>query len=630
MRDNKVSAVTLDEWLGNLRLREWLIPQFQRDFVWGIAEVGNFARSVLEGRPIGMVTVWEQPDDSELELEPISLSIGGRVTEFASSPTRPSRYFAVLDGRQRSQAVAMAFGGLRVPDRRSKHSGRFFLDASETEDAPKVVYLPQSILDKRHLNDDRSFIAAGLVPLSSDDPEENSVSRWVRYITLLNEASTYGGTLPEPEILAARKKVVQDAFDGLTRSRLAVYTVPSRYQLGEICEIFETLNTTGTRVSTTDLIHSFLFAETHSQLNPMLLREWIADMGDIDGSAGWASAKDRPELFVQIVAGCYLALDRPPAPRKGTRKLASIKASDLLALPTSHWLAVRERSDSLARILLDFQHVVGDGHSAFGFADCPYPVLAGLYAGLRWKLETEPHISERWGTEQLDSLFRAFFWQNALRNRYDQGFLTKFVADMRFLLDLLDEYAMSSTFQAWVELAEERLNAHMGGPGPDLEVISGWAQDGSISGALLRALSLPQRCRVKADLLHPDQDITYPESAVDLHHIFPKQWCKDNSTGSFGSALARNKDRDPVSGIANLMPLGRTSNQVWKTSNPGTIIDRYELTYQNRREILRSAFISEEAFAHLQRGVDGVIPFWEARARLIAQDLAERMRVRLL
>src|SRR5688500_9250574 len=107
MKDNKVGSISIDEWLANLRTQEWLIPQFQRDFVWTIAECAEFAQSILAGRPIGMVTTWEQPDDSELKLEPISVSAGTQQVSFASSGERPNRYYAVLDGRQRSQATAM-------------------------------------------------------------------------------------------------------------------------------------------------------------------------------------------------------------------------------------------------------------------------------------------------------------------------------------------------------------------------------------------------------------------------------------------------------------------------------------------------------------------------------------------
>lgn len=634
MKDNKVGAVSVDEWLANLRSQEWQIPQFQRDFVWTIAECADFAQSVLAGRPIGMVTIWEQPDDSELKLEPITITSGNQEISFAAGRERPNRYYAVLDGRQRSQAAAMTFGGLRARDRRSRFAGRFFLDTTDVQEFPKVIFLTDSAIEKRSLRREADFIASGLFPLASDDSDEGIVSRWVRYVTMMHDASTYpAGQVPSVDVLSTRKERVQESFDGLTRTRLAVYTVPSRYQLGEICEIFETLNTTGTKVSTVDLIHSWLFADTSDFDQPMLLREWIDEVGEMEGAVGWASKSDRPELFVQLVAGCYLAQDDPPSPRKSSgspKRIASIKASDLLALPTVHWLAARDRAPAIASALRDFQRVVGDGDAAFPYALTPYPVTAGLYVGLRWKLETEPEIREAWTREHLDSLFRAFFWQNALKGRYDQGFLTKFTADLRFLAETLALVRDCGSRQAWCAKAEDLVSGYLGGPAIDDSSLTSLASDGRVAGALEKALSLPMRCRVKRDLLDPEIDLTYPDADSELHHIFPRQWCKDNKYGALRDYLELNAQRDPVSAIANLMPLGRSSNSVWRAKNPRAVFEERSIAYNDRRDILRAAFIDEAAFSQLLRGSEGVIDFWDARRKLIVADMLRRTHVSMI
>ena len=174
MKDNKVGSVTVDEWLANLSTKEWLIPQFQRDFVWSIAECADFAQSVLEERPIGMVTIWEQPDNSELELGPIELLSGQQSVKFSTDDDKPKRFYAVLDGRQRSQAIAMVFGGLRSSDRRSKFAGRFFLDTTELEDTPKVTYVQEAALERKNLLREVDFIA----PDSSRSPVTSRRRAW--------------------------------------------------------------------------------------------------------------------------------------------------------------------------------------------------------------------------------------------------------------------------------------------------------------------------------------------------------------------------------------------------------------------------------------------------------------------
>ena len=87
---------------------------------------------LIDAQPIGMATLWEQEDNTPLDLEPVSIAERNEEEnvnrKFFSSPSvRASRRFAVLDGRQRCTAIAMAFGGLRT-DKPSKFWGRYYLN----------------------------------------------------------------------------------------------------------------------------------------------------------------------------------------------------------------------------------------------------------------------------------------------------------------------------------------------------------------------------------------------------------------------------------------------------------------------------------------------------------------------
>ncbi|MBK6530894.1 MAG: DUF262 domain-containing protein [Deltaproteobacteria bacterium] len=62
----KVSQATLKEVLAKLRKGEWLVPRFQRAFVWSESQVYELLRSIFLNRPIGMVTLWAQPQEKTL------------------------------------------------------------------------------------------------------------------------------------------------------------------------------------------------------------------------------------------------------------------------------------------------------------------------------------------------------------------------------------------------------------------------------------------------------------------------------------------------------------------------------------------------------------------------------------
>ncbi|SIR02238.1 Protein of unknown function DUF262 [Aromatoleum tolulyticum] len=433
MSDLKVHHSTVPGVLDSLRRGEWLVPQFQRDFVWTTDQVSSLVQSILEARPIGMVTLWEQSDSSQLNLERVSIPDQDSATRTASllyfgPQVQASKKFALLDGRQRCTAIAMAFAGFRATHGLYRYSGRYFLDVKQSDPRKRVKYLRETDIRRQGLDSDATCVGQGLFPLASNTPDEPILSQWMRYLQALEKPENYRDhQLPPRDEIQRRNKILQDAFEGIVKTKLAVYVVPEKYSLADICDIFETLNTTGTKVSTVDLIHSWLYAETSSNdAEPFLLRDWFDDLGQRNGAIGWASSSDRPELVAQIVTACHVALIDKPQPRPVGRgrpePITSVKSGDLLAVPTSHWQSVKTHDEMLARFLGDAQHVVAEGY--FPWSICPYPVAIGIYVALRWHAEFDRSDTHPWAPEDLNALFRAFFWRNALTRRYDQGFLT--------------------------------------------------------------------------------------------------------------------------------------------------------------------------------------------------------------
>src|ERR1035438_2082452 len=146
-----VTDVTVPVLLDRLRKREWQVPQFQREFVWSIADVIELIKSILESRPIGMATLWEQGPSPEVPVEPVWITdVGGRHY-VEGSPQNPNKVFAILDGRQRCTAIAMAFGGLRAQDGKFKFSGRFYLDVATMDPTERGIYLKEAEVRKRDL-----------------------------------------------------------------------------------------------------------------------------------------------------------------------------------------------------------------------------------------------------------------------------------------------------------------------------------------------------------------------------------------------------------------------------------------------------------------------------------------------
>ena len=628
----KITAVTVGELIEKLRTQEWMIPAFQRSFVWTTGDVSDLVSSILERRPIGMATLWEQPSKSDLGLEPVSIpdssSRGGKAELAQAEIMSPTKY-AVLDGRQRCTAIAMAFGGLRPKDGRVNFCGRFFLNLAEKNEARRIEYVKETHIVTRGLDTDSSAFGKGLFPLSSSKPGEPLMGQWYRYAqAITNEYNYPDSKLPDKEELEHRNRVLERSFKGILETQLAVNIVPASYSLANVCEIFEVLNTTGTKVSTVDLIHSWLYSETFKDEHPLDLRDWIDKLGEHSGAVGWSSSTDRPELIAQMTTATYVSLVSKPEPRTVGRiqnpRVTSVKSGDLLATPTLHWKNVRDHEKEFVKFLGDFQQCVADG--AFGWKACPYPVTASIYVGLRWHYQFDIDPARPWKIKDLNALFRAFFWRNALSSRYDQGFLTQLGADMDKLKQILNNRS-SGNFDQWASEANNTLDAFMNKPVPKSDELRELYTNRQ-TGALQKALLLPIVTSAKKDILNPEIDIEFPaRTDIQLHHIYPKSWCRLNRTDNLSKWLDTDADQDWVGSAANLMPLSRESNLEWRDENPGSILLKKGITYDSHRTLLSQIFVSEEAFNNLLKGSGGIPCFWETRADTLASHLERLLDV---
>ncbi|RYG97333.1 MAG: DUF262 domain-containing protein [Alphaproteobacteria bacterium] len=625
-----VSSIGIGELVDRLRAGEYLVPRFQREFVWTTADVTALLNSIIESHPIGMMTLWEQPDDSGLELEHISLpdedAENGGTSYFGVNEHRTKKTYAILDGRQRSTAIAIAFGGLKAHTKK-RQGGKFFLNVVSEDAAERIVFKTNSDVESQNLNVIANCISEGLFPFEfSGDPDGNVVDRWMRYQRDIIDRRFYkDGKLPDQEEIDRRVAILDEAVKGVTSTMLAIYIVPQRFDLGAICEIFETLNTTGTTVSTVDLIHSWLYSDTQSDKSPINLRDWIKELGQTDGGAGWASPDDRPELIAQFVTATYLLEKRPsPARKVGGRvqDVKSVKSSDLLATPTEHWKDVISKTDEFSSYLLDFQECVAKNR--FGMISCPYPISAAIYIALRWANKVD---SRGWKPDAINAVYRAFFWRNALNGRYDQGFLTKMATDLKMLEELLDALPEHGTFGEWAQYASRTLDQHEI-PTRDKAALVANLLSKKPAGALGKALVLPVLTGPRRDLLDPTLSIEMGRSPepVEVHHLFPRAWVQNNVL-KVDMDEWRNDGKGMVECIANLTPMLRSSNATWKAKAPGKALTDAHVMPSTHLPVLRAHWLSDSIFDALTDQEDGLPRFWQLRASAIAEDLIQRMAV---
>lgn len=639
MSSIEVKSISIPVLLSNLHSGEWLTPEFQRDFVWTTAQVISLVNSLLDAKPIGMATIWQQEEKSDLPLEHISINDwDAKLSKsaprfFGNNDERPGRYFAVLDGKQRATAIAMVFGGLRAQNGTYKNSGAYFLNADFDDLQDRVQYLSKKDIESRALNTMSAYVQNALFPLELPGDFEKLSQHFFKMISSIEVADNYpGGTPPDKETIQKRQDALQNAHDGINQSRLAVYIVPKKETLGDICDIFEVLNTTGTKVTTVDLIHASIYAETAETKHPILLREEIDLLSELDGLQEWSTSSYRPELVAQNVAAIQIALDRKHDPRpvtgRNSSKITSIKSSDLLAISSASWRDYFDNREFVAQCFLDFQLAVAGGR--FGIKQCPYPAIFNVYNALRWYLKFDAGDGVSWTKEKLDRIFRAFFWRNTFSRRYDQGFLTRVSVDIAEFKDFLNASDPTETDQLWAAKADKFLTnlTQMNSQAAMQEQVREAVTDGNLRGALRLGGLLLLHTRAKNDLVDINQDISHITGAHELHHILPKSWCKDNVTEKNRKYLKSTKEQTNwVESPANLIPMAPKSNKAWNTMSPKTAIETLNLRSPIHLDLFDRYFVDTKCLEHLLAGAEEVGQFLEARAQLIQKEIIRLMQV---
>ncbi|AGB03030.1 DUF262 domain-containing protein [Methanoregula formicica] len=605
---------TIEKILEYSESLNWQVPKFQRDFVWTQSQVKDLLTSIFNNRPIGLITLWEQPQSkAHTDFEPIKIE---KDSFFKNTDKNPAKISLILDGKQRITALAIAFGKLRPPDRRYNFHGDWFLDLNESEDSDEIiVYKKGTEIDAKGWDSLANCVRDGLIPLHryEDFPEINQK---------IYVADFYpNGTLPEKTELEKRAKRFSKYFIIFTTFQIPTVDLSESIDMKTVCEIFNYLNTTGTRISTFDLIHTLVYKNTDGTFN---LREKVQAYSDDYYSLKFFIDDDRRDFFCQMVTGCYLSTPSPVCKSKITDKVTSIKGGDLLETPESFYVTIDQNISKIDGYCAQFfSDIIG---SEYYLKDVPYPTSLIIYLSLRWQQEHHLSPEQKYSITDLNRLFKAFYWRNILTQRYDQGFLTQLSADIKKLKEILITNKGSPN---WIEQCNSELHTHFMKNNSQIltkENIEEILLNHEIYGAIRQALSIFIYNTIKNDIINKtylDRFTQEKTQKVELHHFYPQDWCKNNR-GSY-DILTKEK---VYNCFANLIPMTADSNKKWKAKSPATAIKEFGLSTTENKDLFLKAYIPEEIFNQLLQSDTDPKELWNKRAKLLAEKIFELQLVK--
>jgi len=232
----KTNPWDIDQLLSLMDSSKVVLPEFQRSFVWSPKDIDLLVTSLVQDYPAGSLLFLRADGTSELAW---------RKAEGVpdNGDVRPD--YLVLDGQQRLTSLSLALNG------RGDHVFLMDLQLLEQDDLENGIYpLRRKDAEKKGLFDRETQFKTHTYPIwvaMGADADEWWFQDYAQF-----HADNGGGDLQE---LRERAKALQAQFvKPLKDYRFPVVELPSSTSLEAVCQIFETLNKTGMKLTVFDLL----------------------------------------------------------------------------------------------------------------------------------------------------------------------------------------------------------------------------------------------------------------------------------------------------------------------------------------------------------------------------------------
>lgn len=103
-----VDKKEIKELILELETGKYILPSFQRQYVWDEDDIKDFIDSIINNYPIGTIILWKPSNISSRELDAFSNSLLDVTGE------KPSEIFYVIDGQQRLTSLLLLFKDWKI------------------------------------------------------------------------------------------------------------------------------------------------------------------------------------------------------------------------------------------------------------------------------------------------------------------------------------------------------------------------------------------------------------------------------------------------------------------------------------------------------------------------------------
>ncbi len=509
----------LHDILKEVRDGKTQLPEFQRDWVWPDTNVASLLASVSLSYPIGTVMM--------LQTGGAGVKFKQRPLEGAHPPagTKPKRL--ILDGQQRLTALfqsLMLDRPVKVKDERGNPQEvwlyidmRQALANGEREDAIRI--LPA---------DKKVKVFPGKVIADYSTPESEYQAEMFPFCRVFDAANWRTEYFEywqyDKEHIQFWNAFERELIESFTKYQVPVIELGAETKRQAVCQVFEKVNTGGVTLTVFELLTATFAADEFD-----LRRDWQDRDHDLKKPERRVLRDFANTDFLQIITLLATRDARIVAQKRGEdderAPRVGCKRTDMLVLSLDsyrRWAPVAVDGLKRAVQFLHTQYVFDPKFLPYGGQLVP---LAAIFAVLG------PESDKQGVREQLER----YYWSGVFGELYGGTTETRFSRDLLEVVEWVHGGAEPRTVTEAVFSPSRFLT---------LRTRISAAYKG-IYALLLKERARDWRTGIEATVN------TYFDDAMDIHHIFPKKWCKDTGV-----------DPARYDSIVNKTPLAAATNRM--------------------------------------------------------------------
>jgi len=569
------------------------LPDFQRDYVWGDDDVRSLIASIAKGFPVGALLTLEMGGEVEFKPRPLA--------GVSANPRRPDEL--LLDGQQRMTSLYQSLyckAPVRTRSSRSTEIERYYYldikaaiaNSGNFEDA--IIGLPADRVVRTNFGKtvvlDLSYSDAefekDLFPLNRVFDSRDWFYAWRDYWKLRGR-----------DITNLDRDFVKTVVEKIERYKVPFIRLDKGNGREAICLVFEKVNVGGKKLDAFELVTAIYAANKFDLRGDWNGTQTPPTPGRKAKMLGWPN---RRQVLAEVartdfLQACTLLHTREVRLAKYSQGLrdkelpqVSCQRDALLGLPLSayqKWADAVEDGFTQAGAFLNEQKIIWH-------RDVPYPPLI---VGLASVFAVLGHSAQNAAAKKK---LAQWFWAVTVGELYGSTTESRLARDVPELVDWISGVGPRPRSVDEALFQRDRLRS--------LQSRLAAAYKG------LHALLMDAGCRDFVSGRSVDL-MTFFDDKIDIHHIFPQDWCK--------------KEKIPpkvFNAIINKPPLSKRTNITIGGDAPSVYLkrieDKHKIEPNDLDNILRSHLIEPQYLRN-----DDFEAFYEARSSALASLVSSAM-----